>query len=195
LKIPLPEELHEPLRAAKEKDAQISVSLAPLTARATELRAKERENLYAHSNNSDEENRIRLLTGQPPLAKATEKSELEDVLIAIQDRKNARERLDAIIQKEKAIASRLVCQNVRSEVTRLGKIFAGAFLELHTAHKDYHRFIDAVEDTGASTSSLGRVWPNGLGHFADCSGTYHYGFKEFLEAGLIEKASIPVEVR
>jgi hypothetical protein len=163
-------------------------------ARAAELRAKERENLYAHSNNSDEENRIRILTGQPPLAKATEKSELEDILIALQDRKNARERLDGIIQKEKAIASRLVCQEVRPEATRLGKIFAKAFVELHKAHKDYHQFLDTVENTGASTSSLGRVWPNGLGHFADCSGTYHYGFKEFSEAGLIDKASIPVEV-
>ena len=54
--------------------------------------------------NAAEENRIRALTGQPPLLTQTnEKSELEGVLIEIQDRKNARERLDGIIQRKRQL--------------------------------------------------------------------------------------------
>jgi hypothetical protein len=194
LKIPRPDELHPPLRAALEKDAELSLSLAPLMARAAELRAKERQNGPA-SMNAAEENRIRALTGQPPLLTQTnEKSELEGVLIEIQDRKNARERLDGIIQKEKAVASRLVCQEVRPEVMRLGKKFADAMLNLYSCHSEYDKFLDAVENTGTSIGSLKRVWPTGLGSPADPSGQYHYFLRDCLEAGLLGKASIPAEV-
>jgi len=145
--------------------------------------------------NVAEENRIRALTGQPPMLSGSDVSELNEVLLAIQDRKNARDRLAGIIEREKMVASRLVCESVKPEVQRLGKRFAEAMLQLHSSHSLYAKYIDEIEDVGASIGSLGRVWPTGLGHWADPGGPYHYFFEELSEAGFIDKASIPVEVR
>jgi hypothetical protein len=188
--IPRPEELHAPLNEALKKDTEISLSLAPLIARATVLRAQERDTLAGGDNPTDK-NRIRTLTGEPLLPEASGKTELETVLRSIQDRKEARDRLYGIIQKEKTVASRLVCDAVRPEVTKLGTAFAKAFLALHTAQHAYHGYLDQIQDTGASVSSLPHVFISGLGSSRDRSGTFMYGTKDFIEAGYLTPSDMP----
>jgi hypothetical protein len=189
-RIPRPEELHAPLREALKKDMELSLSMAPLTARASVLRAEEREQRI-DDNNPTDNNRVRALTGEPLIVEASGKSELDAVLLSLQDRNAARNRLGTIIRNQKAIASRLVCDEVRPEVTRLGKLFANAFLALHAAQHEYHSYLDQVENTGASIASLPNVFISGLGSARDLSGTFMYAMKDFIEAGFLQKADMP----
>ncbi|WP_144030865.1 hypothetical protein [Bradyrhizobium japonicum] len=192
--IPRPEELHPPLREALKRDTDHSLALAPLMARAMVLRAEERDQPATHVNVA-EENRIRALTGLPPLVGVPSQPELETILRKIQDLKTARGREAGTIQRERAVASRMVCEEVKEEVTRLGRNFAKAFIDLYAAHSAYTKMFDAIEDAGASTSALKRVWSNALGGISDRSGPYHYIFEELHEANLIGKSSIPEAVR
>ncbi|MDH2357693.1 hypothetical protein QCM80_45335 [Bradyrhizobium sp. SSUT112] len=98
---------------------------------------------------------------------------------------------DGLIAKEKAVASKLLCEAETPEVARLGKAFAKAFVDLHTAQQAYHKHLDKIQDTGASISSLPHVFISGLGHGSDRSGTFFYGMRDFIEAGYL--SSLPKE--
>lgn len=143
-----------------------------------------------------ENDRVRALAGEtlPPRLPSLQE-QLNSKLVELNNRQRALDLRNNKVRQELTVASRMVCAECKPEINRLGKNFAKALVDLHTAHSEYFRFFDAIEATGASTSSLPKVYPNGIGDFADRSGPYHWAFKEFLEAGLIDKASIPVEVR
>lgn len=190
MKIPRPEELHPPLREALKKDTELSLSMAPLAARAAVLRAQEREKQNDGDNPSDN-NRIRALTGEALVPETRGKSELENVLLSLQDRNAARGRLAGIKRNELAIASRMVCEAVRPEVTKRGAAFAKAFVALHAAQNEYHSYLEQIQDTGASIGSLPNVFISGLGSARDRSGTYMYGIKDFIEAGYLSPSDMP----
>jgi hypothetical protein len=191
-KPPRPEDVYPPLREELKKDTELSLSLPPLMTQAMVARAQEREDAGT-SGNTAEENRIRELMGQPPLLNVSNKSELQTVLQKIQDIKVARGRIAGRIQKERAIASRMVCDEVRDDVDKLGTAFADAFVALYAAQNAYHSYLEKIQDTGASIGSLPHIFITGLGSAKDKSGTFVYGMKDFIEAGYLSE--LPKELQ
>jgi len=193
MKIPTPTELHPRIVELENKRNALHAEKAGKVAEAAIIRARIQE---SPSNGNVAENRIRIILGEAALPDAApDMPRLEQLLTELNDLNSAIGRLDSAIQAERDIASRLVCKAVAPEADRLAKKFAAAFIELHTAHSDYNTFLDAVENTGARISSLGRVWPNSLGHPKDASGPYHYGFREFIDAGYLIRSQVPEAVR
>ncbi|UGX97104.1 hypothetical protein G6321_00019005 [Bradyrhizobium barranii subsp. barranii] len=193
MKIPQQVEVNPRFGELNAKRSSLHAEKTAKVAEAAVIRARIQD---SPSAGNAAENRVRAILGESLLPdSAPDLLRLEALLTELSTLNAALGKLDGLIEKEKSIASRLICSEVKPEATRLGKKFAKAMLDLHAAHSEYIKFLDAVEDTGASISSLGRVWPSGLGHFADRSGTYHYAFREFHEAGLIDAASIPEVVR
>lgn len=142
------------------------------------------------------ENRVRAILGesvQPDTA--PDVSKLEAMLRELNIRNRAIAILDGLITTEKAVASRLLCESEKPEVTKRGKAFAKTFLDLHAAQLEYHRHLDTIQDTGASIGSLPHVFINGLGDAKDRSGQYMYGTKDFIEAGYLSPSEMPKELR
>jgi hypothetical protein len=109
--------------------------------------------------------------------------EIEDLDVAVKF-------IDGQIQTETRIACNKLYEAVKSEVTRLGSIFAKAFLALHAAHLEFDQYVDKLEDAGGNTSTL-RIRPNGLSHPRDLSGGYWYGLRDFIDAGFFSKSDLP----
>lgn len=193
MKIPTPTELNPQIATLQNKLNVLQIEKKAKVAEASIVRARIQD---SPSNGNAAENRVRVILGQTPIPEtAPDMPRLEELLLELNDLNRAIGILDGAIRQEMAKASKMVCEQARPEVTRLGREFAQAFANLHSAHSAYLQVFDAIEDTGANPSSLPKVWPNGLGHVADRSGTYFYSFKEFLEAGLIEQSAIPEAVR
>ena len=108
---------------------------------------------------------------------------LDQLLNEKQDLDAALAKLDGIIQNEWRIASRLVCEAIKPEVTKRARAFAKAFVELHATQLEYHSFLNRIQDTGTNVSSLPQIFISGLGDSKDPSGQFMYGMKDFLEAG------------
>ena len=192
-KIPRPEELNPVIRENQSLRSALHVEGAAIRAEVATINARMRD---TPNPGTAVANRIRAKLGQALLPDTEPDLEMiKKLRINLHDVNSAIAILDSEIEKEKVIASRLVCKAVKSEVDRLGKSFAAAFASVYFSHSEYIEFLDKVEDTGASVASLGRVWPSALGHPRDKSGAYYYGFKEFLEGGLIEKNAIPQAIR
>jgi hypothetical protein len=195
LTIPKPEEIHAPYRDELKGATELSLSTGPLRNEIAQLRAMlhSQGNVFATPPESD---RVRALAGEtlPPRLPSLQE-QLNSKLVELDNRQRAMELRNNKVRQELTVASRMVCAESKPEIDRLGRIYAKAYVELHAAHSEYFRFFDAIEATGASTSSLPKVYPHALGDPADRSGPYHWAMKEFLEAGLIDKASIPAEVR
>jgi hypothetical protein len=174
---------------------ELGLSTGPLRNEAAQLRAllQSQGNVF---ETPPESNRVRELAGEilPPRLPSLQE-QLNSKLVELNNRQRALDLRNNKVRQELAVASRMVCAECKPEVDRLGRIYAKAYVDLHAAQKAYFEMFDAIESTGSSTSSLPKVYPNGLGDYADRSGGYFYAFKEFLEAGLIDKASIPAEVR
>jgi hypothetical protein len=66
-----------------------------------------------------------------------------------------------------------------------------AFLALHAAQLDYHGYLDQIQDTGTAIGSLPHVFISGLGSARDCSGTFMYGIKDFIDAGYLSSSDMP----
>jgi hypothetical protein len=191
--IPTPTELHPRLSELEGKRNALHAEKTAKVAEAATIRARIQE---SPSNGNVADNRVRIILGQAPLPDtAPDMARLDRLLLELNDLNRAIGILDGAIQNERDVASRLVCKTVAPEADRLGKKFAVAFIELHTAHSEYNAFLDAVEDTGARISSLGRVWPNALGHPKDASGPYHYALREFVDAGYLVRSQVPEAVR
>jgi hypothetical protein len=109
--------------------------------------------------------------------------ELEDLNVA-----------DAIVfgqtQTEERLAGNNLIDSVKPEITQRGQNFAKAFLALHAAHLEWDDYIDSLEEAGASVGAF-RIRPNGLSHPRDRSGSYAYGLKDFIDAGLFTARDLP----
>ena len=190
-KIPRPEGLNPVITEKKNLLSALNAESATIRADIATTNARM---LETPNPGTSAANRIRAKLGQALLPDAEPDLErIKKQRIDLHDVNSAIAILHSEIEKQKTIASRMICDELRPEVTRLGKNFAKAFQNLHAAHSEYNQFLDSVEDTGAAVSPLGRVWPSSLGHPREVSGGYYWGFKEFLEAGLIEH--VPSSVR
>jgi hypothetical protein len=193
LKIPKPDEVSPRLSQLRTKQSTLQVEATAKRAEAAIIRARIQN---APSNGNAAENRVRAILGEAPIPdSAPDMPRLQTLLLELQDMNSAIGILDGAIQEEKRNASRLVCDSVKPEVDRLGKKFATAYLDLYNANCEYSNFLDQVENTGASISSLGRVWPASLGSCRDRSGPFHYTMREFVDAGYLSKSEVPEAVR
>jgi hypothetical protein len=151
--------------------------------------------LKPHPGNA-EINRVRALVGDQTLPEV-----LDDAALLGQLRRSIVEidrafpTIDGEYQRENAIASRKLCEAVAPEHTVRVKKIASDLAALHGSLTDYFDFLSAVENTGASTSALRPVFPNGIGHPRDASGPFHWFFKEMRENGHISMKEIPECVR
>jgi hypothetical protein len=191
--IPTPTELHPRLTELESKRNALHAEKTAKVAEAAIIRARIQQ---SPSNGNGAENRVRAILGEPILPdSAPDMARLEQLLLELNDLNRAIGILDGAIQKERDVASRLVCDSVRPEVQRLGTKFAKTLLDLYAAQDEYHSYLDAVEDTGARIGSLGRIWINGLGSVRDPCGGYQYAMREFVDAGCLIRSSIPEAVR
>jgi hypothetical protein len=190
--IPTLTELHPRISELEGKRYALQIEKNAKVAEAAIIRARIQE---SPSAGNAAENRVRAILGEPVSPDVPpDMLRLDALLRELNDMNKALGILDANIQKERVVASRLVLAAVKSDVATLGKAFAKAFLDLHTCHLGYNKFIDSLEDVGVSVSAL-RVCPNGLGFPTDLSGTYMYGVCEFIEAGYLEKSQMPKVLR
>jgi len=179
--IPTPTELHPRLAVLEAKRTTLLGEKSTKVAEATALRIRIQQ---SPSNGNAAENRVRTILGEAPLPNtAPDMVRLEQILVELNDLNGAIALLDTAIQKERDVASRLVCDAVRPEVTKRGKVFAKALLDLHAAQLAYHGFLDEIQDAGARIYSLPNVFISGIGDTKDRSGTYFYGMKDLVEAG------------
>jgi len=182
------------LAELRAKRAALYVDITNKKAECAEIRARMTNEPSA---GNAQEVRVRQLLGNGT-AKAVvlpDPQRLNELLVALDDLNTAIAILDAQIETETRVASVKLCEAAKPEHSALAKKFAGNIMELHAAHLDYLKFIDAIEDRGASTISLGRVSPHWLGHPRDASGGYHYALKDFVEAGHISKNEIHEAIR
>jgi len=193
MKIPTLTELHPRIGELESKRNALQIEKNAKVAEAAIVRARIQN---APSPGNAAENRVRAILGEAPLPDAApDMLQLDALLRELNDLNKALGILDSHIQRERAIGSRLVCETVQPEVTRLGKRFGKALLDLHAAHLDYSQFIDSVETTGASVSSLGRVSPSWLGSPLDTCGGYHYMARDFIEAEYVSKSDLHKAIR
>jgi hypothetical protein len=170
------------------------VEKTTMIAEIASIRARMAKESLGDGNAAD--NRVRAILGEPLQPETSpDISKLEEMLREVTVRNKTIAILDGLITTEKAVASRLLCEAQKPEVTKRGKAFAKALVALHAAQLDYHDLFDKIQDTGASTGSLPHVFINGLGDAKDRSGQYWYGMKEFIEAGYLPPSELPKELQ
>lgn len=191
--IPKLEERHSKLEVLYEKQNALNTRFAEKTKEKVELSQRNRDN---PNPGNIEINRLRRLLNQPTEPDvAPDRERLPELVSDLEALKRALDETDSEIQKEKAVASRLICQDASGEHTKLVKQFASALVDLHGAHERYVEFLDAVERTGASLSPLQPVSPYTLGHPRSTNGTYWWSLREFLDNGHIQKHDFPESLR
>lgn len=193
IKIPKPEDLLPSLVLAQNDAIELNAKKAEKLAEAAATRLRLNTNEPSAGNVA--KNALKQILGKKTDADVLpDDKRLAKVLAELELLNQAEGFVQATVRNERAAASRLVCEHVQPEHSRLAKQFAAKLLELHKAHIEYAAFCDAVENTGAQTSALGIVQPLAF-HPRDPSGGYCYGFKELREAGFIERSQIPECVR
>ncbi|MEH2485769.1 hypothetical protein [Bradyrhizobium sp. AZCC 2230] len=189
MKIPLLNEVNPHRAELEAKRISLHAQKTAKVAEAAAVRVRLQE---APSAGNAAENKVRAILGETLLPDtAPDMQRLETLLVELNTLNTALGKLDGQIATEKSVASRLVCEQVRPELTRLGKKFAQAFVDLHTAQHEYHSFLEKIQDTGAGIGSLPYVFISGLGSARDCSGTFVYGIKDFIEAGYLAQSDMP----
>ncbi len=170
------EERHPPLHALLHDRVGIQARLKEKTAEKIVVSERIRDN---PNPGNAETNRLNKLLNKPTEPDvAPDRERLPELVSDIAALNLALAVNDDAIQKERYVASRLICEDVSSEHTSLVKNFASKIVELHAAHDQYVKFLDAVERTGASVTPLRPVSPYTLGHPASVNGTYYWSLRE-----------------
>lgn len=189
MKIPSLVDMNPRLAELQAKRNMLHTEKTAKVAEAAAIRARIQE---SPSSGNAAENKVRAILGEPLLPDAApDMPHLEALLLELNALNAAIGKLDGFIQKEKDTASRLVCNDVKPEVTRLGKKFAKALVDLHSTQHEYHALLEGVQDSGASIGSLPHIFISGLGSSRDRSGTYWYAIKDFIEAGYLSQSDMP----
>lgn len=187
--IPNPDKIHPPLAELRKKRDAVNAKRHPSVEKARALR--HRIDTEHPQGDNAVERRIAEIAGlTPPAPRSSDHDHLLELLREIHDYDRAIDHLDTLIQRELHIASRMICDSVRPEHSRLVKDFAKALTALHASHLAYDQFVDSVAAV-ASVGPLGKVSPTGLGNPKDRSGTYYYSFREMVDAGHIAKSDVP----
>jgi hypothetical protein len=188
-----PAELNPRITELENKRNILHAEKAAKVAEAAAIRVRLQN---APSNGNAAENRVRVILGESPLPdSAPDMLRLDALLSELHDINIALSILDHAIQKEKTIGSRLVCEAERPEVTKRAKAFAKALINLRDSQIEYHTYLDKLEDTGATISSLPRVFIHGIGHANDPCGGFHFAFRELVDGNYISKSEVPVAIR
>ncbi|MGY4364069.1 hypothetical protein ACVW1A_000134 [Bradyrhizobium sp. LB1.3] len=191
--IPKPTELHPLIAELENKRNSLSAEKATKVAEAAVVRARLQN---SPSTGSASENKLRAILGQPLVQDdAPDLPRLQALLQELTVINEALNKLDGLIQKERDVGSRLACEVVRPEVVKRAKLFAKALLELHAANQEYERYFDEIESTGTNVSSLNRIFLTHIGSPRDPCGGYHYGLRDFVDAGIISRNDMPQAIR
>jgi hypothetical protein len=191
--IPTPAELHPRLTELETKRSKLHTEKTAKVAEAAIIRARLQE---SPSAGNAAENRVRLILGEAALPdSAPDMPRLEQLLIELNDLNRAIGILDNEIYNQRNMASRLVCNAMKPEVTKRGSAFAKALIDLHVTHTEYDRFLDEIENTGTNISSLNRIFLSHLGSPRDPCGAYHYMARDFIEAGYASKSDLHKAIR
>jgi hypothetical protein len=187
------DETHPPLAAANDTVNKINARTAAL--KASTAMAIQRIDANQPEKGNVEINAARAISGQPLLPEILpDYQQVDKNRIELSKLENARHMATANVQREKSAASNKLCAEVAPHHTALVKDMASALSAFQLSHTKYVDFLSALEDTGASNTSLNPVWP-GVGHPRDTSGLYHWTFKEMRENGHISMNDIPKAVR
>lgn len=190
-KIPTPEEVSPRIGELKKQRADLVAKATPLKSESAILRSR-----YSQDPGTALQERVAEVLGRtPPASRPPSIDRLTELLADLDAHNKAIDIIDIEIRNEEIKASRLVCEAVAPDHSRLARQFAEKVIELHAAHADYLRFINAVENTGARLTGLGRVSPYHLGSPKDPCGFYKYVLEEFKDNGHIRKNDIPECVR
>jgi hypothetical protein len=193
MKKPTLEEVHPPLADAENDLALANAKAGSLRAAIMTRSERVRSNKEMPGNQAI--NKIRTALGQDLLAEVLPDRE--------QLAKDSRELAIinsglhvkfGVVQRHREIASAKLCATVAPEYKALVKDVASKFSALHASLTKKYNFLDEVESTGASTTALNPISPNGL-HPRDTSGVFHWVFKEMREHGHISMQDIPEIVR
>jgi hypothetical protein len=178
----------------RNKRADLYATVARHKAECAEIRGRLR---HAPLAGNDQENRIRALIGEtaPQATTVSDAERLDQLLRDLTDLNAAVLIIDAQIEAETRHASVKLCEAAGSEHSALARKFATKMIELHAAEVAYVQFLDSVENTGASLTSLARMPRSFLGSALDSSGGYHHFLKECVEAGHIGRSAVPESIR
>ncbi|MCX7308979.1 MAG: hypothetical protein NTZ72_13965 [Afipia sp.] len=193
MKIPTPEDLSPALREKQKQRREIAATINIKKHEATIIAARI-ANKKENPGNVDSNRMKRLLNQETDEDVLPDREQLNKLRQELETLDSALRAIDGSILNEKITASVLVCDNVRQEHTRLAKQFATKLLALHSAHEEYANFVEAVDDTGTRTGSLGVIHPTFLGSPRDHSGCYHFALRDFADAGHISRTDIPESV-
>jgi hypothetical protein len=171
--------------------------LGEISTRKIECAAiRTRLNQASPESGNDHENRVNALLGRPTApVKQPDAERLQILLMELNDLQCAVSAVDAAIHTEIRKASVRLCDSKKDEHATFAKAVAQSVIDLQKAHANYVTFIDAINDTGAVTTSLMPIFPTYLGSPFDSSGLYHWTLKEFREGGFVSLKSIPEAVR
>ena len=173
------EELHQPLSVANDELNNQSARVAALRSDTAIRVARIQSNRPEPGN--QEENKLRDVLGQTRLPDVL--SDVEQVTknrIELTILTNGMPMRLSAVQREKDVASSKLCDLVASDHRELVKDVASSFSALHGSLTRYFDFLDAIENTGASTTALRPVFPTGF-HPRDASGAIHWAIKEMRE--------------
>jgi hypothetical protein len=176
------------------KRAELFATAAKHRAECAEIRARLQN---APSAGNGQENRVLALLGETSQKSTTpsDTERLDELLRTLTDLNAATAMIDSQIQAETRIASTKLCEAVASQHTLLAKDYAKKLNALHAADLTYNAFLDSVEDSGAQTTSLGRVNRSWLGHPKDVSGGYRYALHELADAKYISRNELHEAIR
>lgn len=191
--IPTPETLYPVIT---EKLKKLNIIQAKATAMKAECAIIRARLTHAPSQGNAADNRVREILGEAPVpTNAPDTERLEELLKDLHALNGAIGILSHQIYNDKVVGSKLVCDSIKPEVTKRAKVFATALLNLYAANAEYDSYLDAVENSGTSISSLNRIFLNSLGSTRDPCGGFAYSMREFVDSGFIAKSEVPAAVR
>jgi hypothetical protein len=195
MNFPKPADLHPVIIEKEFRRNKLHTTQIAMKADCAMLRARLQT---APSTGNANDNRVRQILGEAPLAEtAPDKERLDQLLQDLQAINSAIGVLDHELYTQRNIGSRLVCDSVpvKTEVDKRAKVYAQALIAFQAASFEYNRFIDELENTGVNVASLNRIHLSHIGSPRDPSGTFHYSLMEFVYSKIISRSDLPKEIR
>lgn len=194
MKIPTTEEVNPAIAPLLKEEQELNVRKATMVADNAVIRERLLSGTARPGN--AEENRLRSALGKPLLQEELSDEDQfkknRDSTEIVSARLNT---IRASIRHEKDRASAKICELVAEEHASLVGDLARCLSALHTGHLRYIKFLESIDDVGASTGRLSPVWPPAFGNPRHKSSGYFYAFQEMRDNGHIRSNDIPKELR
>ena len=187
-------DIHQPL--ADETNNLNSIHARSFALKASAALVNERLQANNPEMGNQDLNKAREAAGLTPLPEVLpDHEQIKQDRAEITKLANAMHIGRAKVEREKSVASKILCEAVDDDHTALVKDMASKLSAFHASHAAYVKFLDAVEATGSSNTLLRPVWPSAIGSPFDTSGAYHWTFREMRENGHIAMRDVPEAVR